>query len=120
MRAILQSSSEFLVGHIQVALRLLNAGVSEHMLNDADVHAVSQQAACTLVPEIVQAEIDLPQLFAVPLSARPATQRLDAVRHQPKCLPGCLDVRLIRTGRVELFKYRVTKSNATGAWSRRG
>src|SRR6185436_4290746 len=35
--AHLQSSPEFFVRHVQVALRLLNARVPEHQLNDADV-----------------------------------------------------------------------------------
>jgi len=37
-----QSSPEFFVGHVQVALRLLDAGVSEQQLNDADVDAVGE------------------------------------------------------------------------------
>jgi hypothetical protein len=39
--ADLQPPAQFLVGHAQVALRLLEAGVPEHQLDDADVHAIS-------------------------------------------------------------------------------
>src|SRR6188508_1211370 len=35
--AHLQPSPHFFVGHVQVALRLLDARVPEHQLNDADV-----------------------------------------------------------------------------------
>ena len=48
----------FLVRHVQVALRLLNARVAEHQLDDADVDAVRQQAARAFVPQVVPAEID--------------------------------------------------------------
>ena len=44
-----QSSPEFFVGHVQVALRLLNARVSEPQLNDPDVDTVREQATHALV-----------------------------------------------------------------------
>jgi hypothetical protein len=42
--AHLQPSPQFIVGHIQVALRLVHARVAEHQLDDADVDAVGEQA----------------------------------------------------------------------------
>jgi hypothetical protein len=40
----LQPLPQFFVGHVQVALRLLEAGVPEHQLDDADVHAIGEQS----------------------------------------------------------------------------
>ena len=45
--------------------RDLNARVSEHQLNDADVHAVRQQPAGALVTQVVPVQVDLPQLLAI-------------------------------------------------------
>jgi hypothetical protein len=78
--AHLQSSPHFLVGHVQVALRLLDARVSEHQLNDADVDAVREQAARAFVPQVVPAEVDLFELLPIPLRALPSGLRFDAVR----------------------------------------
>jgi hypothetical protein len=47
--AHLQSSPQFLVRHVEVPLRLLNARVPEHQLNDPDVDAVGQQPARAFV-----------------------------------------------------------------------
>jgi hypothetical protein len=74
--------------------------VAQHQLDDADVHAVSQEPAGALVSEVVPAEIDPPQLLPVPLAACPAAPRLPAVRQQPKRLPGGLDVRLVGSART--------------------
>src|SRR4051812_7749145 len=49
----LQSFSQFFISYVQVALRLLNARVSEHQLDDADVDAVGEQAAGALVAQVV-------------------------------------------------------------------
>ena len=49
----LQTLPKFFVRDVQVALRLVNARVSEHQLNDPDVDAVGQQstgAFVTLMP----------------------------------------------------------------------
>ena len=70
--AHLQSSPQFLVGHVQVALRLLDARVSEHQLDDADVHAVGEQATGAFVPQVVPAQVDALELFTVPDGARAA------------------------------------------------
>jgi hypothetical protein len=40
----LQPSPQFIVGHIEIAPRLLHARVAEHQLDDADVDAVGEQA----------------------------------------------------------------------------
>jgi hypothetical protein len=78
--AHLQPSPHFLVGHVQVAFRLLDAGVSEHQLNDPDVDAVREQAARAFVPPGVSAEIDPFELFPIPLRSLPSGLRFDAVR----------------------------------------
>jgi hypothetical protein len=78
--AHLQSSPEFLIRYVQVSLRLLNARVAEHQLDDADVDAVSQQSACTFVPEVVPSEIDPLELLTIPRGTCPGRSRLDAVR----------------------------------------
>ena len=76
--AHLQSSPEFFVRHVQVALRLLDARVSEHQLNDPDVHAVREQPTRALVAQVVPAEVDLLELFAIPLRSLPSGLRLDS------------------------------------------
>jgi hypothetical protein len=63
----LQSSAQFFIGHIQVALRLLNARVSEHQLDDADVDAVGKQPTCAFMPQVVPPQIDVLQLLCVPV-----------------------------------------------------
>jgi hypothetical protein len=78
--AHLQSSPEFLVGHVQVALCLLNARVAEHQLDDADVDAIREQSTRALVAQIVPAEIDPFELFSIPLRSLPSGPRFDAVR----------------------------------------
>ena len=60
--------AQLLIGHVQITLRLLNAGVPKHQLNDADVHAVSQEAARALVTQVVPMQVDLLQLGAVDAS----------------------------------------------------
>jgi hypothetical protein len=54
-----------LIGHVQMPLRLLNAGLSEHQLDDADVDTVGQEATGPFVPKIMPAEINPLELFAV-------------------------------------------------------
>ena len=44
-----QTLPQFLVGHVQIALRLLDARMAEHQLNDANVDAVRQQSRGALV-----------------------------------------------------------------------
>src|SRR5207248_2326757 len=78
----LQPSAQFFVGDVQVALRLLNARVPEHQLDDADVDAVRQQPTSAFVPQVVPSEIDAPQLLRVPLHALLSRLRCDAVRQQ--------------------------------------
>ena len=48
---------------VQIALRLLNARVSEHELNDPNVDAVSQQTTGAFVSQVVPAEVDSSQLL---------------------------------------------------------
>jgi hypothetical protein len=75
-----QSPPQFFIGHIQVALRLLNARVAEHQLNDADVDTVGQQSAGAFVSEIVPAQVDPLQLLTIPLGTFPRWSWLDAMR----------------------------------------
>ena len=51
-------SPQFFVGYVQVALRLLNAGMAEHQLDDADVDAVREESTRAFVPQVVPAQID--------------------------------------------------------------
>lgn len=67
--AQLQSSPEFFVGDVQVALRLLDTGMAEHELNDPDVDAVGKQPAGTFVPQVVPSEIDPLELSPFPPSS---------------------------------------------------
>ena len=55
--AHLQSSPDFFVRHVQVALRLRNARVAEHQLDDPDVDAVREQAARPFVTQVVPAQV---------------------------------------------------------------
>src|SRR5258705_9034577 len=61
-----QASPELFVRDVQVALRLLNARVAEHQLNDADVDAVREQPAGALVPQVVPSQVDALHLLSVP------------------------------------------------------
>jgi hypothetical protein len=45
---------QFLVGHVQVALCLLQVRVTQHQLNRTEVDSFRQQSARTLVPEVVE------------------------------------------------------------------
>jgi hypothetical protein len=67
------SSSRFFVRYIQIMLRLLDAGVPEHELNDADLDAVRQQPTRALMPQVVPSEIDPLELFpdSIPRRSRP-------------------------------------------------
>jgi hypothetical protein len=55
---------QLLVGDVQIPLRRLDVGVSEHRLDDADIDAVGEQPAGALVSQIVPVQIELPQLLA--------------------------------------------------------
>src|ERR1700720_4469807 len=81
--AHLQSLPEFLVRHVQVALRLLHARVSEHQLNDPDVDAIREESTRAFVPQVVPVEVDSLQLLSVPCCSRACWLRLDAVREKP-------------------------------------
>src|SRR4029453_11075644 len=48
-----QRLPQLLVSDVQIALRRLDVGVSEHQLDDADVDAIGQHPAGALVPQIV-------------------------------------------------------------------
>jgi hypothetical protein len=61
---------QFFVRDVQVALRLLDVGMSEHQLNRADVDAVGQKPAGAFVPEIVPMKVDLPELGPIDASTR--------------------------------------------------
>src|SRR5712691_10117675 len=61
---------KFFVRDVQVALRLLDVGVTEDQLDIANVDAVRQEAAGAFVPQIVPVQIDLLQLLAVHSSPR--------------------------------------------------
>ena len=69
--------------------------MTEHQLNDPDIDAVREQAAGALVPEVVPAEIDLPEPFAIPRGPSPRRSRLDAVGEQSQRFPGGLELRLV-------------------------
>jgi hypothetical protein len=86
--AHLQSSSEFFVRHVQIALRLLNAGVSEHQLDDPDVHAIGQEATRAFVPQVVPSQIDLSQLLLVLLDALGSALQRVAVGEELQRFPG--------------------------------
>jgi hypothetical protein len=60
---------EFLVGDVQVPLRLLDVGVPEHQLDGADVDSVGQEPTSALVTQVVPVQIDLPELLTVHASA---------------------------------------------------
>jgi hypothetical protein len=47
------TSSQFFVRHVEIALRLLNARVPEHELNDPNVDAVREQPARAFVAQVV-------------------------------------------------------------------
>jgi hypothetical protein len=81
--AHLQSSPEFLVRYVQVALRLLNARVAEHQLNDSDIDAVGKQPARAFVSEVVPPQIDFPKLLSVPFRAGSGRPRGDTVGQEP-------------------------------------
>jgi hypothetical protein len=49
---------------------LLNARVSEHQLNDPDVHAIGEEPTCAFVPKVVPSQIDLSQLLLVLLDVK--------------------------------------------------
>ncbi len=49
-----------------MALRLLNARVAEHQLDDPNVDAVRQEPARAFVSEVVPAEIDPLKLLTIP------------------------------------------------------
>jgi hypothetical protein len=78
--AHLQPSPEFLVRHVEVSLRLLDARVSEHQLNDSNVDTVREQSTSALVTQIVPAEIDSVELLAISLRSLSGWLRLDVVR----------------------------------------
>jgi len=61
-------------------LRLLNARVAEHQLNDPNVDAVGQQSARALVTQVVPAEIDAVQMFLIGFDTLLSGLRCDAVR----------------------------------------
>ena len=107
--AHLQPSPEFFVGHVQVALRLLGAGMAQHQLDDADVDAIREEPTRALVPEVVPVQIDFADLFAVPFRSLPSWPRFDAMREQSERLPGRLDVRLIRSVRAAEHVRPTTK-----------
>jgi hypothetical protein len=67
----LETSSQFVVSHVQVTLRLLDAGVAEDQLDDADVDAVGEQARGAFVSQVMPSvmSVDLPELLAVPEDA---------------------------------------------------
>jgi hypothetical protein len=85
--AHLQSSPEFLGRYVQVTVRLLDARVPQHQLDDADVDAVGEQPAGAFLPQVVPAEIDPLELLSGPCGAFAARLRLVAVREQLQGLP---------------------------------
>ena len=90
--ADLQSFSELLVGHVQVALRLLHARVTQHQLDDADIHAIPQQTAGALMTQIMRVQIDLPKLGAVHASTGLRALPVVTVREQQQGFPCRLEV----------------------------
>ena len=66
MAVHLRSSPEFLIRRVQVALRLQNARVAEHQLDDPDVDATRQETARAFVSEVMPAEIDPLKLLTIP------------------------------------------------------
>jgi hypothetical protein len=93
--AHLESCPHFLVRHIQVSLRLLDARASQHQLNDPDVDAVREQAAGAFVTQVVPSQVDLLELMPIPLRSLLSGLRFDAVREEPQSFPAGLDVRLV-------------------------
>ena len=101
----LQSSPEFFVRDVQVALRLHDARVAEHQLNDADVDAVGMQPAGAFVPQVVPAEIDPLELLTIPGGTLSRRSRFDVVREiaeafpRPSAVPAGIRPRPYRTRR---------------------
>ena len=92
-------------------LRLLNARVAEHQLDDADVDAIGQQPARAFVPEIVPAEIDSLELLPIPRRTFPRRSRLDAVSQQYKRFPRRADRALVFAGgSTERVRFRTEES----------
>ena len=77
--AHLQSSPEFFIRYVQVALRLQDARVAEHQLDDPNVDAIRQEPARPFVSEVVPTEIDPLKLLTIPRSTLPRRSRFDAV-----------------------------------------
>ena len=57
--------SEFFVGDVQVSLRLLDVGVTQHQLDGTDVNAIAQEPAGAFVTQIVPVQVDLPELLSI-------------------------------------------------------
>jgi hypothetical protein len=77
-----QGFPQFFVRDVQVALRPLDVGMSEHQLNGADVDAVGQEPTGAFVPEIVPMKVDLPQLGPIDASTGLGAFGVVAVRQQ--------------------------------------
>jgi hypothetical protein len=60
-------------------LRLLNARVAEHQLDDADVDTVRELSTRALVAQVVPAEIDPFELFSIPLRPLSSRFRFDPI-----------------------------------------
>jgi hypothetical protein len=77
-------------------LRLLDARVPEHQLDDADVDPVRQQPTGALMPQVMPAEIDPLDLLGIPLRPVPdGRARLDPMGEQSQGFPGRLELRLV-------------------------
>jgi hypothetical protein len=83
--------TQFFVGHVQVALRLLDVGVAEHQLDRTDVDAVGQKPASALVTQVMPVEVDLRELLAIDASAGFRSFRVVAVRDEQQKLPSGLE-----------------------------
>src|SRR5262245_29749087 len=60
------SLPEFVTRHVQVTLRLLDGSVSQHELDDTDVHAIGKQSARAFMSQVEPAQVDFAEPVAVP------------------------------------------------------
>ena len=63
-----QRLPQLLIRDVQVPLRRLDVGMSEHQLDDPNVAAVREQPAGAFVAQIVPVQVDLPELPAMLLT----------------------------------------------------
>ena len=82
---------QFLVRDVQIALRLLDVGVTEHQLDCSDVHSIAQEPTGALVTQVVPVQVDLPELLAVDARTGLRAFRVVAVCDEQQRLPRRLE-----------------------------